>query len=131
MFHANSFLLEKFAALEKQTLKTSPTFILIHSIDSTVSDPLECDMRLTEEQVEMLFPPARNGLVSLKYRWPNKTLPYTLPKNLSKPQKIQIELALRTMESISCVKFVERNNQTDYVEVRVCQSISLFLVDHG
>lgn len=84
-------------------------------------------MRLTEEQTEMLFSPAKNGLVFTKYRWPNKTLPYVLPKNLSKPQKIQTKLALKTLESVSCVKFVERTNEEDYVEVEVCQNISLIL----
>lgn len=79
-------------------------------------------MRLTEEQSEMLYSPAKNGLVLTKYRWPNKTLPYVLPKNLTTPQKIQTELALKTLESVSCVKFVERTNQADYVEVVVCSN---------
>lgn len=82
-------------------------------------------MRLTEEQTEVLFSPARNGLISTIYRWPNKTLPYTLPKELSEPQKSQIELALQTMETVSCVKFVERTNQHDYVEVIVCVFICI------
>lgn len=77
-------------------------------------------MKLTEEQSELLFSPARNGLISTEFRWPDKTLAYTLPENLSNKQKTQIELALRTMESLSCVKFVERTEQTDYVEVKVC-----------
>lgn len=78
-------------------------------------------MRLTEEQKEILFSPAKNGLILTKFRWPNKTVPYTLPKSLSHPQKIQTELALRTLESVSCVKFVERTDESDYVEVIVCQ----------
>lgn len=78
-------------------------------------------MRLTEEQTEMLFSPAKNGLIATKFRWPNKTVPYTLPKALSTPQKIQTELALKTLESVSCVKFVERTDETDYVEVIVSQ----------
>lgn len=80
-------------------------------------------MRLTEEQTEMLYSPARNGLISTRYRWPNKTVPYTLPRDLSQPQKIQIERALRTMESVSCVKFVERTDENDYVDVIVCTQI--------
>lgn len=82
-------------------------------------------MRLTEEQTEMLFSPAKNGLIATKFRWPNKTVPYTLPKALSTPQKIQTELALKTLESVSCVKFVERTDETDYVEVIVSQQILL------
>lgn len=87
-------------------------------------DAFECDMRLTEEQKEMLFSPARNGLIQTKFRWPNKTVPYVLPNTMSAPQKIQTERALRTLESVSCVKFVERTDQADYVEVIVCQRIS-------
>lgn len=87
-------------------------------------------MRLTEEQEEILFSPAKNGLVLTKFRWPNKTIPYVLPKTLSAPQKAQTELALRTLESVSCVKFVKRTDQTDYVDVVVCLRISFILILH-
>lgn len=59
-------------------------------------DFVEGDMRLTEEQMEDLFSPARNGLIKTKYRWPNKTVPYELNINHSKEQNDHIELALKT-----------------------------------
>lgn len=76
-------------------------------------------MELNEEQMEDLFSPARNGLIATKYRWPNKTLIYQMSEALSKEQRDYIELALKTMESVSCVKFVRRTNEEDYVEITV------------
>ena len=79
----------------------------------------EGDMQLNEEQMEALFSPARNGLVSTKYRWPNKTVPYKMSMDYTKEQSDYIELALKTIESVSCVKFVRRTNEEDYVRVFV------------
>lgn len=117
---------EKFQSEENGMLQIKfklPFFCNWMKSKFTASDPFECDMRLTDEQIKMLYSPARNGLISTRYRWPNKTVPYTLPRDLSQPQKNQIELALRTMESISCVKFVERTDENDYVDVIVCTQI--------
>lgn len=76
-------------------------------------------MILTEEQQEGLYGRTRNGLILTKYRWPNKTVPYELSSNHTKEQRDYIEKALRTIESVSCVKFVRRTNEVDYVEMKV------------
>lgn len=76
-------------------------------------------MILSEEQFEALFSPARNGLLSPEYRWPNKTVPYQLCQEHSQEQQNAIELALKKIESVSCVKFVRRTDQNDYVEITV------------
>lgn len=82
-------------------------------------DYFEGDMILTEEQMEDLYSPARNGLISTKYRWPNKTLPYRLTHEHTKEQRDYIELALRKIESVSCVKFIRQTNQNEYIEITV------------
>lgn len=79
----------------------------------------EGDMELTEKQVEAIFSPARNGIRDDWYRWPNKTVPYLLIDEHTKEQNDYIELALRKIESVSCVKFVRRTNEYDYVELTV------------
>lgn len=66
-----------------------------------------------------------NGLIDTKYRWPNKTLAYILNAELTKEQQDYIGVALKTMESISCVKFVQRTNENDYVEVTVSHMIDI------
>lgn len=83
-------------------------------------------MNLSEEQFEDLFSPARNGLISSKYRWPNKTVPYELSAEHTKEQRDYIELAAKTIESVSCVKFVRRTNEMDYLEFLVIE-LRLFL----
>lgn len=97
-------------------------FILKLSRIQTVGeygDYFEGDMMLSEEQLEAIFSPARNGLISTKYRWPKKTVPYQLSMDHTKEQRDYIELALKTIESVSCVKFVRRTNQWNYVDVTV------------
>lgn len=76
-------------------------------------------MELTAEQLEAIYSPARNGIIDDYYHWPNKTVPYQLSDEHTKEQNDYIELALRTIESVSCVKFVRRTNEYDYVEVTV------------
>lgn len=76
-------------------------------------------MILTDEQKDALFGRTRNGMIQIGFRWPNKTVPYELSSNHTQEQRDYIELALATMESVSCLKFVRRTDETDYVEVKV------------
>lgn len=76
-------------------------------------------MQLNAEQMEAIFSPARNGLISEQYRWTNKTVPYQMTTGHTKEQRAHIELALKVLETVSCVKFVKRTNEEDYVEMTV------------
>lgn len=80
-------------------------------------------MILNREQMLILTSPptpsARNGLILEKYRWPNKTLVYQLSPDHTEEQNHYIKIALKTIESVSCVKFVERTNEEHYVKVFV------------
>lgn len=78
-------------------------------------------MNLSEEQFEALFSPARNGLLLTKFRWPNKTLTYQLSEDHTQEQRDYIELALKTLQSASCVRFVRRTNEEDYLAITVTQ----------
>lgn len=80
---------------------------------------VEGDMILTDEQMDTLYSPARNGLKSTLEHWPNKTLYYQLSQEHSQEQRDFIELTLRKMESVSCIKFVRRTNQKSYVQITV------------
>lgn len=84
-------------------------------------DYFEGDMILSQEQLNAISwgVTPLNGLIDTKYRWPNKTVPYLLTADHTKEQQNLIESALRSMESVSCVKFVRRTNENDYVEVTV------------
>lgn len=88
-------------------------------------------MHLSNEQFEELFSPARNGLISTKYRWPNKTVPYQLSMNHTQDQRNYIERSLKTIESNSCVKFVRHTNETDYIEITVSLIITTDYAVHS
>lgn len=76
-------------------------------------------MILTQEQEDVLFSRTRNGLISKKYRWTNKTVPYQLSSDHSKEEQDYIEKGLKTLESVSCLKFVRRTNERDFIELTV------------
>lgn len=77
------------------------------------------DMVLSKEQLDELLIEKRNGLISTNYRWPNKTIPYQLDMAYTSEQRNFIEIALKTIESVSCLKFVRRTDEQHYVDVTV------------
>lgn len=83
-------------------------------------------MILNQDQLKAIASPTssslKNGLIDQKYRWPNKTVPYQLSSAHTKEQQDYIEEALRQLEAVSCVKFVRRTNETNYVIMDVCNS---------
>lgn len=84
-----------------------------------LSGQFEGDIVLTNEQKAAIFSPQRNGLIDLNYRWPNNVVPYFITDQLNEAQKAEVVTSLRTIESISCIRFVERTTEQDYVEVTV------------
>lgn len=74
----------------------------------------------------------RNGLIAEKYRWKNKTIPYALSNSFTAEQKVYIEKGLRNLEAVSCLKFVPRKSENDYIEVLVNKMKKLMcLNDYG
>lgn len=81
-------------------------------------------MILTENQ--------RNALLSSQYNasdyhWPNKTIPVEINQSHTSDQIEYIADALTQLESVSCLQFVERTNETDYVRITVsrCKHFSV------
>lgn len=81
-------------------------------------------MRLDEEQMDDLFSLKRNGIISTKYHWPDRTIPYRLTHKHTKKQRNFIELALSKIASVSCLKFVRQTNEKNYIEITVSMTIS-------
>lgn len=75
-------------------------------------------MDLTEDQLGEILG-NRNVLKGHNYRWINKTVPYVLSKNHTKRQNRRILKAMATIEQISCIKFVPRSDEADYVQFQV------------
>lgn len=62
----------------------------------------------------------RTGLIDTMYRWPNATLPYTIADGYFNAAQIEhLEYGLRIISNVSCIRFVHRTNEENYVEVTV------------
>jgi len=59
-------------------------------------------------------PTARNGILKNK-KWPNGKIPYVHGENWTESQLDMIRTAMKTIEASTCVKFVERTNEKNYV----------------
>lgn len=81
----------------------------------------------TEQQllVDGLLPPPaagneRTGLIDERYRWPNNTVPVLLTEGqFDAAQEQHVYKALRTIESISCLRFVNRTLEQNFVRMTV------------
>lgn len=85
-------------------------------------------MVLDEYQEEEILSPTRNGLIAKRYVWPNKTVPYVLSPDHKPEHHQMIENALKQIEAVSCIKFVRRTNENDYIQIIVsfCHRFILF-----
>lgn len=93
-------------------------------IDSNEVDPeygnhFEGDMILNEQQMNALNNERRNGMIDINYRWPNKTVPYQLNPNHTTAQNAHILRALNMIESVSCIRFKPRIDETVFIELKV------------
>lgn len=102
--------------------------IKLISIDTSNGISFDGDMILTEDQLDNLFSPARNGRIDEDFRWPNGIVPYAMNESHTKEQQDHIEKAFRKIESVSCIKFVPRTNENDYIQIMVkFQPLALIL----
>lgn len=62
----------------------------------------------------------RSGLVHTMSQWLNKIVPYQLNPAHSMAQNNLILSSLKTIESVTCIRFVPRTTQKDYVRITVC-----------
>lgn len=61
----------------------------------------------------------RNGLNNLSMRWSNGVVPVHLAPNHTVEQLEFIDKALRTIESVSCVRFVPHTTEKDFISMTV------------
>ncbi|KAG4075963.1 hypothetical protein HA402_003789 [Bradysia odoriphaga] len=78
----------------------------------------EGDMVLDERQKRALLGLEKTGLINLNYRWPDAVVPYVYADGyFTQAQVEHIERELRLIEAASCVRFVQRTDEANYVEV--------------
>lgn len=59
----------------------------------------------------------RNGLATPTRRWPNGVVPYEIQDQFSAKELATIQIAIAEFHYYSCIRFVPRTNQTDYVSI--------------
>lgn len=84
-----------------------------------ISGKVQGDLDLTPEQYRALFEPItqRNGLVNVARRWPDNIVPYEFSNQQDDAQKAYIVLALQRIMDVTCIRFVPRTTEVDYVEI--------------
>lgn len=95
-----------------------------------LSGQFEGDILLTSEQEEMIEGVKRTGLIDTNYRWPDNVVPYELNAIFSQAQRDHIVRGLHEIELISCLRFVERTTEVNYVEVTVSENLYRVSVYH-
>lgn len=81
----------------------------------------EGDIALTATQRSALLNPQRNGLVNPNKRWKHGIVPYKFDSEFFPVDIKRIEEALEKLQSTTCIRFVHRRRQRDYVRVTVIQ----------
>ncbi|EAT36357.1 AAEL011543-PA [Aedes aegypti] len=77
----------------------------------------EGDIVLDSTQEEIIAT-GRTALIGPSYRWPNYVVFYAIEAgHFTTSQQTAIQTALEEIMAVSCVKFVPRTTQTDYVRV--------------
>lgn len=62
----------------------------------------------------------RTGLVEERYRWPGNVVPVVLTEgHFDEAQTAHVYKALRTLESVSCLRFVNWTVEENYVRMTV------------
>ncbi|XP_029716337.1 seminal metalloprotease 1 [Aedes albopictus] len=73
-----------------------------------IGNHFEGDMILNPEQLMAVKEESRNVLIASKYKWPHNTVHYRIDIEKFDPSQIEyIRKAMDTIESVSCIKFVE------------------------
>lgn len=90
-----------------------------NEVDAEYGDHFEGDMILNEQQIDAMNMKQRTGLVDINYRWPNSTVPYQLNPNHTTAQNAHILRALGMIESVSCIRFQPRINETEFIQLGV------------
>lgn len=83
-------------------------------LEEELSGEFEGDIELSEVQVDALN--KRTGLISHTFRWPYNIVPYTL-NDQTDEQKAFIRESLDELEAATCLKFVTRTTEKNYVNV--------------
>jgi len=101
------------------------TLLLALFVNTAVSESwisragkFEGDIALTAEQERQLVfnSTERNAILDLNLRWPNGRVPYQFGNQHSRAEQNVILGAMEQYSANTCIEFVERNGEADYIE---------------
>uniref|UniRef100_A0A8C3AKL8 Metalloendopeptidase n=1 Tax=Cyclopterus lumpus TaxID=8103 RepID=A0A8C3AKL8_CYCLU len=96
---------------------------LYHNTQTVNSQILTANQQVEDNLVEgdVFVSNTRNARICKNCRWPKllKTVkvPYVLSGSFTRPEKIQIENAISAFHMSTCIRFVTRTGQTDYISI--------------
>lgn len=93
--------------------------------DGELNDKFQGDIILTKQQEDELFGLGRTGMVNENYRWPNNTVFYEISSAFEQNRVDAIELGLRRIEEVTCIRFVKRTDEVNYVYVTVSDEVNI------
>nr|XP_040565603.1 zinc metalloproteinase nas-4-like isoform X2 [Lepeophtheirus salmonis] len=96
------------------TLLSSLFFSLCLS-DENVSDEGSCRVLVDAHDRAAMY--SRNFIGGRSNRWPNGIVPYTISSSFSSSQRQTIMDSIQHISDRTCVKFVQRTNQANYVDI--------------
>uniref|UniRef100_A0A1B0CLR7 Peptidase M12A domain-containing protein n=1 Tax=Lutzomyia longipalpis TaxID=7200 RepID=A0A1B0CLR7_LUTLO len=85
-----------------------------------LGEHFEGDILLTDRQKQEIFDvmvDSRTGLLNPRYRWPGNVVVYEYADELDADQRAWVDLALANMTGHTCLTFVPRTTENDYVYV--------------
>ncbi|ODM89281.1 High choriolytic enzyme 1 [Orchesella cincta] len=59
----------------------------------------------------------KSGIIGSRYRWPNNTVPYIISSSFSTDEEEIVLGALAEISEKTCIRFVQRFSQRDYVSI--------------
>ncbi|CRK90139.1 CLUMA_CG003855, isoform A [Clunio marinus] len=91
-------------------------------------DKVQDDLILTAEQFDAMYnnstKAGKTGILSTRYRWPKNSagyvqVPYTFraSSGFTQSEKNVIISGMQEIQTYTCVRFIQRTNQADYVEI--------------
>merc|ERR550532_667226 len=91
------------------------------STDSMMRAPEHLSMEeleaIGEKYVKKLNSEQRNILASVSYHWPNGVLYYTIDAAFDSTERATIAAGMKMVEDNSCIRFVARTTENDYVDI--------------
>lgn len=92
-------------------------------------DKFQGDMVLSKEQRNALSARLQSGLLAKQYRWPEGIVAYNLSSGHTGKQQKQIKTAMQQIELVSCIKFIQHTNETDYIQFTVGSNEMIRLIE--